>query len=902
MPILVGELLVFVMFTAVPDFALAPPETTGCALHGSVSMVTDLPGAPGPCLLLDNDPATRPESYMTLRDTSYANFHGDFLVDVTFALRSIGMRYSDYNGSPRIVTRPGADEFYKAAFYIQVESFGEKGNLLNCGFYNGLTWDEVRMGDSPGEPGIELSTWYRVILEYCAPCSSLTLWVLRPPEETPFFAQRVWHVARPRPSPSPVHIGYGGPGSRDSWFDGYVGALSLRDSLASLPFDRHILPLEPPPPRPLPLAATAHASDKVELSWPGEWGSAFRVFRRAEGHDWWNIMDQVEDSIWTDSASPHGACYRVEPLNPPDSSYVISSSKCPPRLIPRIELAEICPSSCFLSVEPAGDEHIAAYVSTEETGPWQLIRSTPPTTTLSLAFQEGEAPPRHVAARYKASDGSLGPLSEAVALPPPEETTHCSWAQIPVLVVLFRVAPKDTMPLSEVDRLKRGIELAREFYWRNSFCKLDLDLHYLVVDHPLQPDDYATDGILWPDFVEPLLRREQVDPDEFGIVFAHFPPMEGGGNYGGMTVFGHTGYSLVTYPPRTGVVYPAGDPDINYAITWLFCHELQHGVDLIAYEGSGEPAMWHGDQPLDYAIREGQEFSYQAGIFRSFDGYLGLQQPWGLILESVDRDQDGVPDNDPRVPLDEARFGSSDRLNDTDGDGLADLLELSAGIYASSDPNNPDTDGDGKTDDADAMPLQAVQEHIEERAPAIDGIIDPEWSPLANSLYWSDEKDFEVETFVSWSEEGLCLGLRLPIPTKVVFELDCTHDGWWHGSDNVLLKWIPDTDSLSVKVMDATTETRDFQEKEVGHRIEAWDSSPAYQAAFGRLLEPSAVEYVSTKTPSGGVVLELLIPAEPKIGLAPQAGHTFGLAIHFPEIPATFLERYELGSFTFVEK
>ena len=134
---------------------------------------------------------------------------------------------------------------------------------------------------------------------------------------------------------------------------------------------------------------------------------------------------------------------------------------------------------------------------------------------------------------------------------------------------------------------------------------------------------------------EDVLRMARVDPAPYGLFFSTFSPVEGGGNYGAMTMFDGRGYSLATYPLRTSVVYPADDPDVDYSGTWLLCHELQHSVDLVAYEKSGRTEMWHGDKPLDFADREGQQFSYQAGIFRSFDGYRDIKEPWGHLIETV---------------------------------------------------------------------------------------------------------------------------------------------------------------------------------------------------------------------------------------------------------------------------
>ena len=82
---------------------------------------------------------------------------------------------------------------------------------------------------------------------------------------------------------------------------------------------------------------------------------------------------------------------------------------------------------------------------------------------------------------------------------------------------------------------------------------------------------------------------------------------------------------------------------------------------------------------------------------------------WGAIRSAVDNDLDTIPDNDPNVPLDEERFGSSSSGKDTDHDGLSDLQEAMAGIFLVTDPKVEDTDGDGLADGEDSEPVYPLK-------------------------------------------------------------------------------------------------------------------------------------------------------------------------------------------------
>ena len=180
----------------------------------------------------------------------------------------------------------------------------------------------------------------------------------------------------------------------------------------------------------------------------------------------------------------------------------------------------------------------------------------------------------------------------------------------------------DEAILNGFENLKNGINLSREFIWRNSGCKLNLNISYLVIDEYKKKSFFPSDGLLKPEYIEPDLFANGITRNQYGIVIAIYAPPAGGGNYGGMKILGQSGYSFFRYPCRTSVIYPGKKSDINYKATWLFTHEIQHSIDLICYEGSNAPEMWHGDKPLDYSINAGEQFDYQAEIFRNFKNYL----------------------------------------------------------------------------------------------------------------------------------------------------------------------------------------------------------------------------------------------------------------------------------------
>ncbi len=851
---------------------------------------------------LPNSAEARQQSRVVVDGADLA-VDGDFTLEVRFKLNSIGSWWGAYNGTPRAVARPGDGEFYEANYYVQVQSFGEKGNLLAGGFFNGDDWDEIQMGDRRGEPGVQLGTWYTVLLQYVSEESTLTLVVLTNDEEQPFFAERKYGVKRPLPSEQPVVIGHGGKDSKDSWLDGQVDYVKFWKQAIETP--PHVQLDLPRPATPINLKGVAK-SDGVHLSWNQSPDEVGILYRRLDADSVplgpATLLDSCPRAFYVDAPLPAAAlaAYVVE-LRRRETVRTSRAAVVPlvPPAPPTVDAT--FPTSAYLTWD-APSVHLdrlsfAVYARQDSTRrfsagfsraltAWGLTGAMPCTLALAVVTPGG-------------SEGSRsGPV--VAALPPSSDAVR-SCAVINVLVSIPTDTPGGQIGPEEVEQIKAGMELARQFYWRNSGCRLDIPLDYLVISRHLAEDEFGNDGLLWSQFLEPVLRTERIDPGPYGLFFATYPPLEGGGNYGAMTMFGGRGYSFATYPLRTGVVYPGDDPAVNYSGTWLLCHELQHSVDLVAYEKSGCEEMWHGDKPLDCAALQGQQFSYQAGIFRSFDRYLEIEEPWGHLIETVDADRDGFPDMDSRLPMDEARFGSSSASKDTDGDGLDDLAEFMAGIYAGSDPTNPDTDGDGVQDGADPHPLYDFSVDVPYGELTVEAVPGRDRTPQSSEVFWTADTAFRCSTWLGWDEEGLVVALRMSSAAKTVIELDAADDGWWHGNDNYLLRYDAERDSLSVAVMDATAEARRYNLESGGYEVEMWDTDPRYVAWRGRLVEPESVRWASDSA-DGGLDLVVGVPPSDLTGLSLRAGRTLRVRIYFPDIPASLFENYELIPITLAAK
>lgn len=278
-----------------------------------------------------------------------------------------------------------------------------------------------------------------------------------------------------------------------------------------------------------------------------------------------------------------------------------------------------------------------------------------------------------------------------------EETEFIRIAHLTVLVPIY----SSGFGPGEVEAVIEGLELARLFIFRHSKARLNLDLQYLILpeeapgnrggDLAVFERDLGYRGVLGRNFEALHIIAANLEENCSGYFFSN----------GAVGSLGHTAEAP----------YPGTDPEVDYRACWTFVHEFQHSLDSIVHKAPQGGSMLTCHFLDNYPLPEGEVFDagdFYDGIgeiLRRFEGYLSLPPPWTGYLETVDADADGMPDEDSRLPWDEARFGSDPDAADTDGDGRDDLAEFCAGLYSGADPRVPDTDGDAIPDGLDEYPL-----------------------------------------------------------------------------------------------------------------------------------------------------------------------------------------------------
>jgi len=150
------------------------------------------------------------------------------------------------------------------------------------------------------------------------------------------------------------------------------------------------------------------------------------------------------------------------------------------------------------------------------------------------------------------------------------------------------------------------------------------------------------------------------------------------------------------------------------------------------------------------SARFGEHYDGIAYWDRTLSDIQWLRSYFGETIVVKDTDGDGIPDDDPRLPLDEKRFGSNPanaktdgRMNDLDKAMLSTWVPASLQFTLTKppyqairpDPKKVDQDGDGIPDDQDLFPLYLWQPFVWQLTATVDGN-QAEWKdiPLAGEM------------------------------------------------------------------------------------------------------------------------------------------------------------------------
>lgn len=441
---------------------------------------------------------------------------------------------------------------------------------------------------------------------------------------------------------------------------------------------------------------------------------------------------------------------------------------------------------------------------------------------------------------------------------------RAEWTSVPVIVLVYRTVtfpagPDGTHPadrvLSDADLalLRSEMETYRVWAWRQSHLKVDLDLSWVVVDEPRAADRL---GDVTPVVVEDIRRGLEAQgkrvEDFWNVIVVGTHGWYA--NYLAGTVAG-TPYEL-------GSCYAGFGPGTKPGWWWFPTHEHGHLIhSMVMCSGAGHFAF--PDAPWTLPGKFGEDFSFLAYDWRQFPprGWLLLKK--SILRSSADGNGNGVPDDDPAVPLDERRFGWTEALG---GDCMRRMM---AGVRTPGFPGGTDTDFEGRVRRLVEGELHWIDRRIARSTPALDGrIADGEWTELNSipNLTTPEElRGLRARLFAAWDEGTIYLAVSTSRRSSAGFDLDAANDGWFHGRDNLRLSARPDGPPPGAAADGAIW---DFLGDTLNdHGGQLWWRG-AYAAGDLRAAAGEA---------DGWHVIECAVPARPEVGIRPGPGARFGL-------------------------
>jgi hypothetical protein len=401
----------------------------------------------------------------------------------------------------------------------------------------------------------------------------------------------------------------------------------------------------------------------------------------------------------------------------------------------------------------------------------------------------------------------------AVSMPPAPKNKMPVWEMRAAAIILANVwdstktSLPPLLPQTEITRIKNQIEDARQFYWMNSGMRFHLVVDYVVVPQRLTRAQVFNAEDYYPPRegnVENFLRETGKNIRDYQSVFyvvciqdsiKENPPWALRGKGGAFTIgvgagkgYGYSWWEAT----RNG--HHAGN-------NWLAVHEFHHQLDDV-FAASGYAEYWfnHFSVSVGTADDFGEHFDGNAYILKNWPPpqWFAPLPRWGSLQFARDADHDGIPDNAPRLPMDEKRLNSNPRTADSDDDGVSDFAELLRAnwivegwgeTYARSrfpSLNKADSDGDGVNDGSDEAPLYPWPTRITKQPESIGALAEP-----------------RVKYFAWWETDSLYLAFESERWLDIKILLDAQADGWFVGRDNIELRYDAVAQNFSLRFFDA---------------------------------------------------------------------------------------------------
>ncbi len=463
----------------------------------------------------------------------------------------------------------------------------------------------------------------------------------------------------------------------------------------------------------------------------------------------------------------------------------------------------------------------------------------------------------------------------------PITNTTKQYARLPMATIIFTnvtdekllragdnvVPPLDT---KEIERIENQIRDGIKFYWIHSGFNYFIDNEFIIVNQPYKRNQlYGSDWWYPPvdSMIEATLKQQNKNIKNYsGIVYLTCTQQYDttlkkyvlAGKGGAFTNGVGTGKGYgISWWDVTRANHNAGN-------NWLFVHEYNHQLDDM-FMVSGYPEYWfnHISATIGTAANFGEHFDANRYIISMVPKEEWFDLQYTTIEKTTDGDNDGIPDNDNNLPLDEVRLGSSSGKIDTDGDGVSDFDEIQSSNWLTEgwgetyggtpifpNLNSKDTDADGISDKTDEYPCIPVKPEIKQ----------------GNSKSFAVLNDQRVQAtvFASWDSSGVTFSFQTDRMVPIKLMLDGNTDGWFLGKDNFLINLTPKNDSV------------------VETKLQIFNGTDPQQWPFMDTTLAKAYSFKTTYSKSNNnYICEVQLPSSYALGLGWKQGKEFGILIGF---------------------
>ncbi|MBN2010816.1 hypothetical protein JW960_15825 [candidate division KSB1 bacterium] len=449
-------------------------------------------------------------------------------------------------------------------------------------------------------------------------------------------------------------------------------------------------------------------------------------------------------------------------------------------------------------------------------------------------------------------------------------TATMSYANVHAQIIIYTSTAAGKIDNASVGKLKHALDIVREFFWLNSRCRLNLQITYNQISDHKPVSFFPRQGAL----TYPYVKNDIMGMESTNLVIVLIPALKSMPPLFHEKIGDKLSFASIPLPAENRVPYPISSKEIDNTVIWALTWAVHQ--TLAEQLGAALPVLQHVPA-IACSTYPAIADRYRSGVT--------LKNVMYEMVATPDNDQDGLPDADSLVVMDERRFGSDSGQIDSDNDGLSDLLEYSANFYTSASPQRPDSDFDRISDGNDRYPTNPTPTEIPQFTPNFNGDF-RDWFWLTDVMSFSTtefagEQPLKADTYMNWDNNALYLANRFNAPAEVSIYADIGNDGWNVGANNYHFQVDPFSDRFSeIHVLDMTERSTDLSPSSVNG---TWDDEPLYYTRYGRLVDEFNVR-LSTHSTEQFFEIRMSIPASELPDNFLQAGHQLGLQIHFKSL------------------